>query len=294
MTTAGTLIDRSVNELLAGTIEERNKIAAAITDTTSSTVTLTYSVASVRDNTVIQVGDELMYVWQVNPSAKQLTVERGYGGSTATTHTNGTVTVTNPRFPRHRVLTHLNSELADLSSPVNGLFQMKTVDIAYNGSDRMVNLTNVTDIIDLYDVRYRYLNDDYPIVRNVRLLRDMPTSDFASGYALALDTFVRAGTLRVLYKAPYGSFTSSGSTVADVGGSDTLDDVLVYGAQIRLMAGREVKRNFTESQGDTRRAEEVPAGAVANSMLQLQRMRRDRVTAEAARLNRQYPVRIRK
>lgn len=294
MTSAGTLIDRSVNELLAGTIEERNKIAAAVVDTTSTTVTLTYSVASVRDNSVVQVGDELMYVWQVNSSSKQLTVERGYAGSTASAHANGTITVTNPRFPRHQVLNHLNSELADLSSPVNGLFQMKTLDLAYNGSDRMINLTNVTDIIDLYDVRYRYLNDDYPIVRNVRLLRDMPTSDFASGFALALDTFVRAGTLRVLYKAPYGSFTSSATTVADVGGSDTLDDVLVYGTQVRLMAGREVKRNFTESQGDTRRAEEVPAGAIANSMLQLQRMRRDRITAEAARLNRAYPIRIRK
>jgi hypothetical protein len=66
------------------------------------------------------------------------------------------------------------------------------------------------------------------------------------------------------------------------------------GAQIRVMAGREVKRNFTESQGDTRRAEEVPAGAVGGSILNLQRLRRDRIQAEAARLNRQYPIRIRK
>ena len=65
------------------------------------------------------------------------------------------------------------------------------------------------------------------------------------------------------------------------------------GAQIRLMAGREVKRNFTESQGDTRRAEEVPAGAVGNSITNLLRLRRDRIQAEAARLARQYPLRIR-
>jgi hypothetical protein len=294
MTTAATLIDRSVQELLAGTVEERNKLASPLTDTTGTTVTLTYPVASLRDNSIVQVGDELMYVWQVNASAKQLTVERGYGGSTASTHTAGTITVTNPRFPRWQVLNHLNSELLDLSSPVHGLFQVKTLDLAYNGSDRMINLTGVTGIIDLFDVRYRYLNDDYPIVRNVRLLRDMPTSDFASGYALALDTFVRAGTLRVIYKAEYDTFTSSASTVASVGGSDTLDDLLVLGAQIRLMSSREIKRNFTESQGDTRRAEEVPAGAIANSMLQLQRMRRDRIVSEAARLNRMYPVRIRK
>lgn len=192
------------------------------------------------------------------------------------------------------MLNHLNAEVTDLSSPGNGLFQMKTVDIAYNGSDRMVNLTSVTDITDLYDVRYRYLNDDYPIVRSVRLLRNMPTGDFASGFALALDQEVRAGTLRVLYKAPFGTFTSSATTMASAGCPDTLTDLLVLGTQIRAMAGREVKRNFMEAQGDSRRAEEVPSGAVANSMLQLQRLRRDRIVAESARLVRQYPVYLRR
>jgi hypothetical protein len=51
-----------------------------------------------------------------------------------------------------------------------------------------------------------------------------------------------------------------------------------------------VKRNFTESQGDTRRADEVTAGAVSGSITSLIRMRRDRITAEAAKLARQYPT----
>jgi hypothetical protein len=62
------------------------------------------------------------------------------------------------------------------------------------------------------------------------------------------------------------------------------------GVQIRLMAPREIKRNFTESQGDTRRADEVGAGAVGASVNNLIRMRRDRITAEAAKLIRQYPT----
>ena len=61
-----------------------------------------------------------------------------------------------------------------------------------------------------------------------------------------------------------------------------------------MVAGREVKRNFTESQGDTRRADEVPAGSVNNSINNLLRLRRDRIIAEAARLARQYPLRFRK
>jgi len=293
VTTAGTLIDRAVNELLAGTVEERNKVAAGV-DASATEITLSYSLSSIRDHTVVQIGDELVYVWQVNTSSKTLTVDRGYGGSTAAAHSAGAITVTSPRFPRGQMLTHLNSELNDLSSPMNGLFQVKTVNVAYNGSDRMINITDATDLIDLFDVRYRYLNDDYPIIRNVRLLRNMPTTDFASGFAVALDSYCRAGTIQILYKAPYGTFTSGASTVADVGGSGTLEDLLVLGAQIRAMAGREVKRNFTESQGDTRRGDEVPSGAVANSMMQLQRLRRDRIQAEAARLARQYPLRIRK
>jgi len=293
VTTAGQLIDRVNSELLAGTVEERNKLALAV-DASATTITFTYDLGPLRDNTVFQIGTELMYVWEANSTAKTAEVERGYGGTTAASHTIGDVVIHNPRFPRHMVLNQLNAELGDLSSPMNGLFQIKTLDVSYNGSDRMVNLAGVTDMIDLYDVRYRYLSDDYPIVRNVRLLRDMPTSDFTSGFALAFDAPVRAGSVRVLYKAAYDLFTTESDTVAGAGGSSTLDDLLSLGAQIRVMAGREVKRNFSESQGDTRRAEEVPAGAIGGSILNLQRLRRDRIQAEAARLNRQYPIRIRK
>jgi hypothetical protein len=293
VTTAGQLIDRVAGELLAGTVEERNKLAAGV-DASATTLTFTYPLSGLREGSMFEIGSEQFYVWTTNSSAKSAVVERGFNGTTATSHSAEAITTINPRFPRSRVLQQLNADLADLSSPLNGLFQVETVDIAYNGSDRMVNITGATDIQNLIDVRYRYLSDDYPIIRDVRLLSDMPTSDFASGFALAFDSYVRSGTIRVVYRAPYGSFSAESDTVADVGGSDYLDDVLALGTQMRLMAGREVKRNFTESQGDTRRAEEVPSGAVANSMLQLQRLRRDRVMAEAARLNRQYPLRIRK
>ena len=293
MTTAGQLIDRVANDLLAGTVEERNRVATGI-DASTTTVTFEFALSGLREGTVFEIGSEQFYVWTVNSSAKSAVVQRAFNGTTAASHSAADIVTVNPRFPRARVLEQLNADLADLSSPLNGLFQVKTVDISYNGSDRMVNITGATDILNLIDVRYRYLSDDYPIIRDTRLLSDMPTSDFASGYVLAFDTLVRAGTVRVLYRAPYGQFTSESDTISSVGGSDFLDDVLALGAQIRLMAGREIKRNFTESQGDTRRAEEVPSGAVSNSMLQLQRLRRDRVIAEAARLNRQYPLRIRK
>jgi hypothetical protein len=223
-----------------------------------------------------------------------LTVERGFGGTTAAAHDSGAIAIVSPKFPRWQILQALNDELADLSSPMNGLFQMKTVDISYNGSDRMVNLTGITSMIDVYDVRWRYLSDDYPVVRRYRLMRDMPTTDFASGYVLTLDEPVMSSTIRVIYKDKYTPFSTEASTLASTGASSELADLLVLGAQIRLLASREVKRNFIESQGDTRRSDEVPAGAMNASVTNLLRLRRDRIQAEAARLNRQYPTRIRK
>jgi hypothetical protein len=293
VTTAGTLIDRTVQNLLAGTVEERNKLAASL-DASTTSVPIEYSLGSLREQTVFQVDSELMYIWEVNTASKTLTVERGFGGTTAATHADGAIVTINPKFPRWQVLQALNDELADLSSPMNGLFQVKTLDISYNGSDRQINLTGVTSMIDLYDVRWRYTSDDYPVVRNYRLMRDMPTADFPSGFVLTLDEPVMSSTIRVIYKDQYAAFASEGSTLASTGASSQLADLLVLGAQIRLLASREVKRNFIESQGDTRRADEVPSGGMNASVTNLLRLRRDRITAEAARLNRQYPTRIRK
>lgn len=293
MTTAGNLIDRTAQNLLAGVVEERNKIASSL-DASTTSVPIEYSLGSLREQTVFQVDSELMYIWEVNTASKTLTVERGFGGTTAATHADGAIVVVSPKFPRWQILQALNDELADLSSPMNGLFQMKTVDISYNGSDRQINLTGVTSMIDVYDVRWRYLSDDYPVVRNYRLMRDMPTSDFASGFALSLDQPVMSSTIRVIYKDKYTAFSTEATTLSSTGASTELADLLVLGAQIRLLASREVKRNFIESQGDTRRADEVPAGAMNASVTNLLRLRRDRIQAEAARLNRQYPTRIRK
>jgi hypothetical protein len=66
------------------------------------------------------------------------------------------------------------------------------------------------------------------------------------------------------------------------------------GIILRMMNGREIKRNFIEAQGDTRRSDEVPPGAVRDSTTTLARLRRERIIAEAARLKAQYPIKFRK
>lgn len=290
MTTAATVIDRTLRQLLSGTVEQRNKLASGI-DSDDTSVVTTYNLDGLRSGQTFEIDSELFYIWDADTGTKTLTVERGYNGTTAASHSAGALIKVQPRFPRAQLLESLNDELADLSSPVNGLFAVKTVDIDYNGSDTMIDFTGVTDVIDLLSVSVRYLTDDYPVARKVRLVRNVPTDDFPSGLALRFDQGVFPGRLRIVYKAPFVAASSESTNLNTTSGvQESLIDLLVLGCQIRMMAPREIKRNFAESQGDTRRADEVPAGAVAGSITNLIRMRRDRIIAESARLKRAYPT----
>ena len=294
MSTAGAVLTRASRQLLSGTVEERNKLATTVTSADTSIV-LSYDLGGFREGSVIEIDSELMYVWTALSATKTLEVQRGYDGTTAVAHTVGAIATVNPRFPRQQMLDALNSDIDDLSSTVNGLFRVVAQDISYNGSDRQINITSATGIIDLLDVRLRYLADDYPVIRNVRLQRNLPTADFASGFAIVFDEPVMAGTLRVVTKREFTRATTEASdlqTVCFV--PQSCEDILEMGVILRMMNGREIKRNFIESQGDTRRSEEVPPGSTRDSLTNIQRLRRERIVAEAARLKQQYPLVFRK
>jgi len=294
MSTAGALITRASRQLLSGTVEERNKLATTVTSADTSIV-LSYDLGGFREGSVIEIDSELMYVWTALSATKTLEVQRGYDGTTAAAHTTGAVAVVNPRFPRQQMLDALNADLDDLSSTVNGLFRVVAQDISYNGSDRQINLTSASGVIDLLDVRLRYLADDYPVIRKVRLQRNLPTADFASGIAIVFDEAVMAGTLRVVTKREFTRVTAEANDMQTIAFLPvSCEDIIEMGVILRMMNGREIKRNFIESQGDTRRSEEVPPGSTRDSLTNIQRLRRERIVAEAARLKQQYPLVFRK
>ena len=290
MSSVGTVVDRTLRQLMSGTVEERNKTTLAINASTT-TVTFQYDLSGIRPGGVIQIDNELMYVWEISAGTKSVTVERGWNGTTAAAHAASSVATVDPKFPRAQILEAMNAELDDLASPMNGLFQIKTLELNYNGTDLMVNLPTTDRIIDLISVSLRYISTDYIKVRRCRLIRDLPNDDFNTGYAIRFDEQVRAGRMIIVYKSPFTNVTTETQNIQNVAGLPTsCEDILILGSQIRLVGPREIKRNFTESQGDTRRADEVPSGSVGNSITNLLRMRRDRITSEAAKLMRQYPT----
>jgi hypothetical protein len=284
-------VARTRGYILNGLQEERNKLASAYTKG-SDTLTFTYPLGGIQPGARISAGLNTFYVWAV--TGNTATVSAGEDGATDQDLDADTIVRVRPRFTDHEILDVLNDDLRDLSSPYNGLYAMSEFEFTYQSAFTGFDL-DATDLISVYEVRYedvgsmktwpRLSTNDFRVVQNA------PTSDFPSGNALFIYGSAQSGNaVRVLYKGNFTTLNSLSSGVRLSGLPDSAWDLPPMGAAVKLMASREIKRNLTESQGDTRRASEVQAGAVANSYRGLAAIRASRIAAERARLDAQYPT----
>lgn len=96
--------------------------------------------------------------------------------------------------------------------------------------------------------------------------------------------------MRLFFKAGFVVPTAATQTLVSLGLPDSVADIIALGAAARLVLPREVKRNFTEAQGEPRRAEEVAVGAQVASARALMNLRAQRLSEEVSRLSSQYPL----
>ena len=291
MTLGSDWINSTRSYLMSGYSEERNKLSSAYT-AGDTTLTFTYPLGGIRPGARLSIGLNTFYVWSVD--GQVATVSAGEDSSTDANAASGTVVKVGPRFTDDEIWKALDADLSDLSSPSSGLFGIGTIDLTYNAIVNGYDLTTVSDLISIYEVKYLTPGPqmDNPRINSAgwRLNRNAITTQFPSGISLQLFEPAYPGyNVRVVYRK---YFTTPATTSANVSTSGLLAsayDLPPLGAAIRLMAGREIKRNFTESQGDTRRAGEVAPGAVMQSSRNLQILRQQRITAESARLDALYP-----
>lgn len=295
MTTAQTLIHQCRREHLHSR-DQMNRLTTTL-NTTDTTVTVDFDLTGISRDSIIGIDTELMYVWDVPVGTRNLTVQRGHGGSVAAAHTAGAIVRVNPRVSDFDILAAFNDELRALSA--RGVWRMRTVDLTSNASNAGYDLTGLTsaDVVDVWEVRYKQpgATGDWPVLSGWTLARDLPTSDFASGMALMTSQAPYPGqTVRVRYISTLGLLTAATDDVETVTGiPGTAIDLLPLGAAISLTAGRGAARTDMRAQGDTRRAEEVSAGDTIQGISALRARYQQRVTEEARRLRRRYKTRLR-
>jgi len=287
MTTTADLIATAKHLLLSGQRPTLNKLAAN-TAPGAGTLAFANEVTGIRADAYLQVGLEVFYVWTVDVAGRTATVEPAQEGSTAAAHDTGDVVTVNPRFPDHTILAGLNDCIRSLSSPSLGLYQVGTVDLSYVATAGGYDLTGVTDLLDIVDIRLHRgsaTSKDWPRIDGWDLSRGVNTTDFPSGLALFLSAYGEVGSdIRVRYRSGFSALTTLATDVTTTGLPVTALDIPPLGAAIRLVHPREIKRNQTEAQGDGRRAGEVGPGSVAGSVNALERDYYRRISEEAARL----------
>jgi hypothetical protein len=286
-------IDSTRSLLLSGFSEERNTLASSYTAGGTS-LTFTYPLGGIRPGSRLSIGRNNFYVYAVD--GLTATVAGGEDSTTDANASSGAVVRVNPRFPDHDIWNALVDDLSDLSSPMNGLFALGTVDFTYSSSTNGYDLGSIAStLIDGYEVKYLtssgYKNTPRMPKDSWRINRNVNTSEIASGLSLELFQSAEVGrSVRLTYKKTFTAPTALSTDVSTTGLQATAYDLPPLGAAIRLMAGREIKRNFIESQGDTRRATEVGAGATMQSANGLKQLRAQRIAQEAARLHAMYPI----
>lgn len=297
MTTAAALVEKTKGYVLRGHRTGLNKLAAGVS-ANATTLTFSYELEGIKPGSRLSVGLEHYYVWSVVEATKTATVQPGMEGSTSASHNSGDIVTVDPVVSDFEVLQAINDDLADLSTPENGMFRVRTVDLTFSASQVGYDLTGVTDLIDVIELRYQASGPykEWPVVGKWALSRDMATSEFASGLALFVHDDVEPGrTMRLRYRAPYGTLAALSDTVETATGLQaTALDIPPLGAAAKLIGFMEAKRNFTSSQGQPRRAQEVRAGDVARSATPDLSYREQRIRHEAGRLAAMYPVRLRR
>lgn len=283
------LIEETRRLLFTGQREERNKLAADLSFS-ATTIPFLYPLGSINRGCKLSIDLEDIYVWGIN-NQSATPVDRGQWGTIAAAHVASTVQVNvNPKFSNYEIYAAINNIIQDLSTPDNGLYYMVETELTFNSTINGYDFPYAT-ALDIYEVRYAIPGPSnfWPVSREWELSRNMGP-EFASNTALFLKDAFPNRSVVVKVKLPFTILAAS--MTADVATTfipDTALNLLSIGAAYRLTLPREVKRNFDEIQGDTRRNTEVPPGANLGAARELGRLYKDGVTGEAARLNKLYP-----
>lgn len=283
---------QGVRRMLLGSYRPEFNTLSALVSSSTATFPMTFAPRGIGRGSYLAVDNEVVYVWEV--SANNVTVQRAMLGTSAVSHAANSLVEIDPRFPNGLIRDEMKAEI---NSWPRGLFRVRTADFSLGAGDTAIDLnpTDLVDVLRVYRAPMTVLNDRWPEIPFV-IKRNMPTANFASGFGLFIDRTASAAEsfdLRVVYSSKFDTTTFDDTTdlSSSVGLNAALEDCLRYGAAWRMMSHREVKRTFTEGQGEPRNAEETPPGHISQIAEQMRKMRNERIAEEVRRLAAEYPWR---
>jgi hypothetical protein len=271
--------------------DEINVLGASIAAAGTLTATFTAPLGGVVKNALVSV--ELEVIQVASTATPTVAIVRALHGSTATAHPTATPVLVNPRFTDWAIFQALNDELASLSSPVNGLYQILSAEVAATvANGYTLALTNFVDIVDIRYQDYNTVSAYWPRIRRYTVERDANVTSFPGGVTLFLYETPPVGrTMHIRYKGEFVALAAALTTdVTTTGLPTTAWDIPPIGAAARLLMGRESRRSSMDAAPESRQATDVPPGAARSAAQGLMALRNQRIKEEASRLSARHPV----
>ena len=290
MTTFSDVIERTRRRLMTSMREQVNVLSGAV-NASDTALSFTYET---RFTDGARICIDLETTLAKSTGTNTATVIRGMDGSTAAAHDQGDFVYVNPTWTPFEIGQAVNDEIADLSSPTNGLFRIRSDDFDYNPSTYGYELV-ADDFLSVWRVRYNTPGpeDTWPVIHPSmwRVDNAADTTNFPSGVQIVLGEGGFPGQkVRISYRAAFDPLVALTDDVLSVSGlHNEAHDILSLGAAIRLLSGLEAQRAYSTAQANPRRADEIPPRTAVSALAPLVAQREDRVRAEAARLMAKYP-----
>jgi hypothetical protein len=287
MTTAADLVQRVRDLVYGGATDEFNRLGSAHTAGEQSLV-FDFDPRGATTGSVLSIGLSTYLVWTVDAISKSVEVSPGHAGSVESGHPAKSLVRVRPRVTDKVIFDALNRDLRLMSSPEQGLYAVGTwnpvvdpVDQAWVVPAEHAGMERI--------LACRFTPTGQPD-RWLEANAILNTSD--DEQRVVMTTYLSpSDTVEIAYAKPFGQFTSLDDPVEPVGLVPDLEDIPVFGAAASVLWGMESRRNQLVAQSDTRRPDEVPAGALTGTAREFARQRTILVNAELARLQRRYPYR---
>lgn len=238
---------------------------------------------------IAEVDDELLYVQ--SSDAQSLTLApfgRGYRGSTATSHSQNAMVTFDPAFPKVEIKRAIQQCVDGLYPQ---LYRIKTADLTY--SPLPVGYDLPADCEQVLEVKAKPLSDPLNYWVPVYRWDFDTTSPEVNGKTLnLLDNLQASSSIRVVYLAKFGTFASDADTLASKGLSDSMADLIMYGACARLVRFVDPSRIQVSAVENLSRSQVVQVGDAGKIANQLYAMYQQRLTEERRKLLELTPARM--
>jgi hypothetical protein len=287
------LVNRT-RQMLLGFSQEQQQYTFLTTGATPGDVTFTVDDASQVSRGLIEIdGLELCLVKKIlrNNTTAQIVLDpfgRGWAGTTAATHAINAKIENNPVFPTIRVVEAINDTIR---SVYPNLFGVGTKSITKNAVVFEYDLAAAAEEIISVQNSVIGPTNIWPFSSNWRFVGQANTGAFPSGKALYIGDDVMPGQkIFVTYMQEPVELVNLSDDFAGVTTLPaTAQDVIIYGACMKLTPSLEGARLTLNAIEASERSQFVQAGAASRVSTYFGQLYNQRLEQEAAKLRDRYP-----